>query len=195
MDTLIDKTKFEGWIPIRLYWHERQPMVDWCQLGKQRFEESFFDQTIERSLCDPFNLLFRQQTPIGVLGQWHEARPGLEPTGFVFHMSRSGSTLISQLLAALPANIVISEAPPIDAIMRANSASAEVTDEQRITWLRWMTSALSQPRRGGEPFFLVSLEVGFVGDLLWIGPLFPGGRVFLFFRNPLGGGFPKPNKK
>src|ERR1700737_4120147 len=109
MDTLIDRTQFEGWIPIRLYWCEGRPMVDWVYLGKQRFEESFFDQTIERCLCNPFNLLFRQQTPIGVLGQWSEVRPGLRPTGFIFHISRSGSTLISQLLAALPWNIVISE--------------------------------------------------------------------------------------
>jgi len=185
MDTLIDKTKFEGWIPIRLYWHERQPMVDWCQLGKQRFEESFFDQTIERSLCDPFNLLFRQQTPIGVLGQWHEARPGLEPTGFVFHMSRSGSTLISQLLAALPANIVISEAPPIDAIMRANSASAEVTDEQRITWLRWMTSALSQPRRGEEQHFFVKFDAWHVLELPLIRHAFPRVPWLFVYRDPI----------
>src|SRR5450432_3556401 len=117
MGPLIDRTQFAGWIPIRFYWQQGRPMVEWAQLDGLRFEESFFDQTIERALCDPFNVLFRQQTSIEVLGQWHEVSPGLKPTGFIFHLSRSGSTLISQLLAALPSNIVISEAPPIDAIV------------------------------------------------------------------------------
>ena len=185
MDTLIDRTQFEGWIPIRLYWREGQPMVDWCHLGKQRFEESFFDQTIERCLCNPFNLLFRQQTPIGVLGQWHEARPGLEPTGFIFHMSRSGSTLISQLLAALPGNIVISEAPPIDATMRAHSTSAEVTDEQRITWLRWMISALSQQRLGEEQHFFVKFDAWHILELPLIRRAFPDVPWLFAYRDPV----------
>ncbi len=184
MDTLIDQTQFEGWIPIRLYWREGRPMVDWCHLGKQRFEESFFDQTIERCLCDPFSLLFRQQTPIGILAQLHDARPGLEPTGFIFHMSRSGSTLISQLLAALPRNIVISEAPPIDATVRANSTLAEVSDEQRIAWLRWMVSALSQPRLGEQHVF-VKFDAWHILELPLIHRAFPRVPWLFSYRDPI----------
>ena len=39
------------------------------------------------------------------------AEPGIDPTGFIFHLARCGSTLVSQMLAALPEHIVLSEAP------------------------------------------------------------------------------------
>ena len=105
--------RFDGWVPIRVYGapgHPGQPFVDWCYLGTDAFIEPFFEDTIRRMLRRPFNLLFRHQTPIDALGEWHAAQPGLPPTGFIFHMSRCGSTLAARLLAALPRNVVISEA-------------------------------------------------------------------------------------
>src|SRR2546422_7622005 len=143
MDRLTDSTLLEGWIPVRLYWSEDQPMVDWCYLGRRRFDNSF-EQAIGECFQHPFNLLFRHQTPIEVLDQWREVRPGVNPTGFIFHMSRCGSTLISQMFAAVPRNIVISEARPIDSTLRAQFQAAQVSDERRITWLQWMISALGQ---------------------------------------------------
>src|SRR5688572_22366488 len=107
MDRLTDAAQLEGWVPARFFWREGKPMVDWCYLGSQRFETGFFEQTIGKCMTRPFNLLFRQQTPIEVLEEWHEIRPGLKPTGLVFHMSRCGSTLVSQMLTAIPTNVVI----------------------------------------------------------------------------------------
>ena len=159
-------------------------MVDWCQPGRERFVDSFFDETIERCLSDPFNMLFRQQTPIEVLGQRNELSSGLDPTGFIFHMSRSGSTLITQLLAAFPENIVISEAPPIDATLRAHFKSAEVTDEQRITWLRWLLSALSQPRSGEQKFF-VKFDAWHILELPLIRRAFPDVPWLFVYRDPV----------
>ncbi len=46
-------------------------------------------------------------------------RPTRAPDGLVFHMSRCSSTLAAQMLAASPAHVVISEAPPIDAVAAA----------------------------------------------------------------------------
>jgi hypothetical protein len=36
------------------------------------------------------------------------------PDGFVFHMSRCGSTLVAQMLAVVPDHVVVSEAEPLD---------------------------------------------------------------------------------
>lgn len=137
-----------GWTPIRVYWEQSSAMVDWCYSGERRFTDPFFDQTIERCLKHPSNLIFRHQTPIETLGEYHEARPGLPPTGFIFHLSRCGSTLVSQMLAALPQNVVISEAAPIDALLRSRLRDHDVTDATRVAWLRWMMSALGQRRSG-----------------------------------------------
>src|SRR5215208_1425097 len=119
MDMKSQADRLAGWVPIRLYREQSSAFVDWCYPGERRFTDPFFDQTVEQCLRHPFNLLFRHQTPIETLGQRHESHPGLPPAGFIFHLSRCGSTLITQMLAALAKNVVISEAAPIDSVLRA----------------------------------------------------------------------------
>ena len=98
------------------------------------------------SLClrRPFNLVFRRQTPVEALEELYEAEPGIYPTGFIFHMSRCGSTLVSQMLAALPADIVVSEASVIDGALRAGFWDPSVTDAQRVAWLRGVIERVGQ---------------------------------------------------
>lgn len=95
-----------GWIPIRLYWNASTPVIDWCWVGTRRFTDLFFGHTIDACLRLPFSSLFRPQTPIDALRERHAMEPGLQPRGFIFHMSRCGSTLVSQMLASLPGSVV-----------------------------------------------------------------------------------------
>jgi gluconate kinase len=185
MDRLIDVAQLEGWVPARFYWREGRPMVDWCYLGRQRFEAAFFEQTIGKCMTRPFNLLFRQHTPIEVLREWHRVRPGIKPTGFVFHMSRSGSTLVSKMLAAIPTNVVMSEARPIDATLRAQFNSTEATDDRRIAWLRWMVSALAQRWRGEEQHFFIKFDAWNTLELPLIRRAFPDVPWVFVYRDPV----------
>jgi len=185
MDRLTDVSQLEGWVPARFFWREGKPIVDWCYLGAQRFDAAFFEQTIGKCMARPFNLLFRHQTPIEVLEQWQQARPGIDPTGFIFHMSRCGSTLASQMLKAVSTNVVVSEARPIDATLRAQFTVTETTDDQRITWLRWMVSALGQRRLGGEQHFFVKFDAWNTLDLPLIRHAFPDVPWIFLYRDPV----------
>ena len=185
MDRLSDAALLEGWVPARFYWGEGKPMVDWCYLGRQRFEAAFFEQTIGKCMARPFNLLFRQQTPIEVLEEWYQIRPGLKPTGFIFHMSRCGSTLVSQMLAALPQNVVISEARPLDATVRAQFTSPETSDDLRISWLRWMVSAMGQRWMGGEQHLFIKFDAWNTLDLTLIRRAFPDVPWIFLYRDPV----------
>ncbi|HEY6229830.1 MAG TPA: sulfotransferase, partial [Pyrinomonadaceae bacterium] len=185
MDRLTDAAQLEGWVPVRLYWREAKPTVDWCYLGAQRFEAAFFEQTIGKCMARPFNLLFRHQTPVEVLEQWQQTRPGIDPTGFIFHMSRCGSTLVSQMLKAIPTNVVVSEARPIDATLRSQFTAAGTSDEQRIKWLRWMLSAMGQRRLGGEQHFFVKFDAWNTLDLPLIRRAFPDVPWIFLYRDPV----------
>lgn len=185
MDRLTDASRLNGWIPSRVSWRQGRALVDWCYLGRKHFKDSFFDQTLDECMGLPFNLLFGQQTPIEVLGQLHELRPGLKPKGFIFHLSRSGSTLVSQMLAALPANIVISEARPIDSVLRAYCHDSSISAGQRMEWLRWMISALAQPRRGGEQNFFVKFDAWNIFELSQIELAFPEVPWIFVYRDPI----------
>lgn len=181
----MDLRLLDGWIPIRIYSQGSQAMVDWCFLGTRRFSESFFEQTIQSLLWQPFNLLFRHQTPIGTLAELQDARPGLPPSGFIFHMSRCGSTLTAQMLAALPQNIVISEAPVIDSVLRANPHGTNPTEEQRVTWLRGLIGALGQVRNAGERHLFIKFDSWSILDLPVIRAAFPETPWIFMYRDPV----------
>jgi gluconate kinase len=174
-----------GWTPIRVYWQESSPMVDWCYSGEQRFIEPFFYQTIDRCLRNPFNMLFRHQTPIEMLGEWTEAHPGVPPTGFIFHLSRCGSTLMAQMLSALPQNIVISEAAPIDSILRARVDNQKVADDTRAEWLKWMINSLGQRRSGEEKNLFIKFDSWSILDLNIVRRAFPTVPWIFLYRDPV----------
>jgi hypothetical protein len=170
-----------GWVPIRFFWENGRPAIDWCYGGTRRFLEPFFDQTVEQFLRLPFNLLFRRQTPVEVLAEWQAVRPGLAPTGLIFHMSRCGSTLVSQMLAALPQHVVLAEASPLDAALRAPG----VTEEQRITWFRGLVSALGQARNPKEKHLFIKLDSWHTLELPLIQRAFPDVPWIFLYRNPV----------
>lgn len=182
---MTDVEQLKGWVPVRVYWEGASPILDWCYLGERRFNAPFFDQTVEEALRHPFNLLFRHQTPLGILEELHAKRAGLAPSGFIFHASRCGSTLVSQMLAALPQNLVISEARPIDAVLRANFRESGLTDERRAEWLRWITAALGQRRGVEEQRFYIKFDCWSALDLALIERAFPDVPWIFVYRDPL----------
>ena len=185
MDKLSHIVHLEGWIPIRFYWSDQQPTVDWGYLGRRRLADSFFQQTIDECLQLPFNWLFRHQTPIKILSEISLAKPSLKPTGFIFHESRCGSTLVARMLAALSGSIMISEAPPVDSILRANLRSPEVSDDLRISWLRSIAGVFGQPRLGNEKFFFIKFDAWNVLDLPLIKKAFPDVPWIFIYRDPI----------
>jgi hypothetical protein len=131
----------------------------------------------------PFNAAFARRTPIAALEERHRSAPGLTPAGFIFHMSRCGSTLISQTLGALSSTIVLSEPQPLDAILRLRAATPTVSEETLVGWLRAMISALGQPRDAEQRFF-VKFNAWHVRELPLIARAFPGVPWIFIFREP-----------
>ena len=172
---------FQGWIPVRCYWQEKQAFVDWGFLGKERLTEPFFDDSIAKRFWQPFNLLFRHQTPIEFLDELNNSSSGLKPTGFIFHLSRCGSTLISQMLAALEQNVVISEASPIDFVLRAS----KLPEELRVKWLRNIINALGQKRNPFEKNFFIKFDSWNTSELDLIKRAFPEVPWIFLYRKPV----------
>ncbi len=185
MDVKQLPVNFEEWMPIRVFWQDNRPYVDWCYMHKDRFVHPFFDITIQHRMHDPFSLLFQYQTPADELAELNIIRPGLEPTGFVFHMSRCGSTLISQMLASLPQNIVISEASPIDTLLRANTVDSLINDETRIGWLRGIIGALGGKRSADEAHYFIKFDSWHTLYLDLIHRAFPDVPWIFLYREPV----------
>jgi hypothetical protein len=164
-----------GWTPYSVRSDGSGTTIRWCYTDGLPFTDPFFEQTIERCLLDPFRLLFWRETDAAELAEFAARRPGLAPAGFIFHMSRCGSTLVSQMLAGVPRALVISEAPPIDAAIRAGSGDG----------LRSIVSALGQRRAAEQETLVVKLDAWAILDLALIRRAFPGVPCVFVYRDPL----------
>lgn len=182
---LVNFAQLEKCVPIRLYRHDSGVMVDWCYVGDRPCAEPFFQNTVHNLLQHPFRAMFRHQTPIEFLEQWHSTHPGLMPAGFIFHMSHCGSTLVAQMLSLLPRNIVVSEPDPLEMILHQSIVAPQVPKEQQVQWLRWMVSALGQPRTGSEKHYFIKLDAFAVTRLDVVLCAFPDVPWVFVYRNPV----------
>ncbi|MDQ6777388.1 MAG: sulfotransferase [Actinomycetota bacterium] len=175
----------QGWTPTAVEWAGARPAIRWCFTEGVEFTDPFFEQTIDRCLRDPFRLLFWRETGLESLAEFASASPGLPPVGFILHMSRCGSTLLAQMFARLPGVLVMSEPPSIDALLRSRSPRPETGDRDLVDWLRWMMSALGQPRQAGQRAFVVKLDAWAIFDLPLIRMAFPDAAYVFVYRDPV----------
>lgn len=170
-----------GWLPASTGRVDGQLQVDWCHFGTTPLREPFFEGSITKAMRRPINQLLRHRTSIDALGELHQRRPGLPPSGFVFHTSRCGSTLVAQMLAALPDSVVLSEASPLDAVLQDDGGAST---QQRADWLVWMLSALGQPRRPGDRRLFVKFDAWHAQHLPLIRQVFPDVPWAFLYRDP-----------
>ena len=175
----------DGWIPVGLFWEGTRPVVEWARFDGLRFTDPFLDITIERAMRHPARLLFRQRTGVEVLQQRAASHPGIPPSGFIFHTSRCGSTLVAQVLAASPSNVVVSEGWPLDSVIYADAGHPEVSAADRERWLKAMISALGQPRAGIERRYFVKFDARHALDLPLVRRAFPEVPWVFVYREPV----------
>ena len=159
-----------GWVPFGIRWEPSPAQIDWRYLGSARFTEPFFDQTIERRRQGRDRV-----TALEALDGLPAVRP---PDGFIFHLSRCGSTLVSQMLAAVPSFIVISEATILSSVLQA-------TGIDRVVLLRKVVNALLQPREGEETRGFIKFHSAAMQHIPVIAQAFPHVRWIFLYRDPL----------
>lgn len=174
------RLNFDGWLPIRVWPVAGQWQVDWCWFGDRPLREPFFRDAVDDALRLPFNQAFRRQTPLSALGDWHAQSPGLAPSAFILHASRCGSTLISQMLARLDDHIVVSEPPPLDALLRSDLPAPE-----RRAAIVGLLSAYGQRRRGVEQRLVIKLDAWNIGEWPRLQECFADTPWLFVYRDPL----------
>lgn len=185
LDLISSGNDLAGWIPIAVRWNFTEPIIDWCFAGKERFAEPFFDHCVEKLLRKPHNLAFRLSTGIDALRQCAESNPAARVAGIIFHMSRCGSTLAGRVLATSPQNVVLSEASPLDWMIRAHVRRPEITREEQINWVRWMVMALGQKRCDEAEDLYIKLDAWHTLYFDLIKEAFPDVPWLFLFREPV----------
>ena len=152
-----------------------EPVVTWADLRGIRFEDPFFRDTLRRVPPERLQAL----SGIEALRDL-DHRPTLEPSLFIFHVSRCGSTLLSQMLATLPEHVVIAEAGVINGILSAAPPPAS-----RDELLRLLIRALGRNRGDQARHLFVKFSSW---NVLWseaIHRVFPDTPMVWLQRDPL----------
>jgi hypothetical protein len=93
--------------------------------------------------------------------------------------------LVSQMLASLDRNVVVSEAAPVDAVVRARDVRPDLGDDQHGQWLAWMIGALGQPRCGDEENYFIKLDCWHTLALPLFRRVFPDVPWIFLYRDPV----------
>ena len=139
------------WTPVSLLIEPPAPTIDWCNLSDLTFSEPFFSQTLMRVGNEPVSREL-VTTDLGALRQIDAVAPGRDPDGFIFHISRCGSTLVSQLAAALDGIAVLAEPDPINTLLGLDPATVDVP--LQVDCLRLLIQAYGRGRANARRFIV-----------------------------------------
>lgn len=156
--------------------------VEWLQADDLRYTEPFFDETLRRWRRLPANREApRRLTPLRELA----AGTGPAPDVIIFHVSRCGSTLLAQMLAALPHHTVLAEPPLFDEVLRLPRSRPATADAERVALLRGTVAALAQPHAATSRRLFVKLDSWHIFELPLVRRAFSRTPFLFLHRHPV----------
>lgn len=145
-----------NWIPYKLEIVDQEVSVLWLDLEDRFIAEPFFDETILDNRVYAKNKgrgRLVSQSDIRSLCEWAARIDASTVTAFIFHVSRCGSTLLSQCLVADQKHVVIPEALLLDEILQMDEALLpDGISKERF--FKATLTFLGQKRLGQEQLFI-----------------------------------------
>ncbi len=170
----------------------RQPgqasKVYWVDIGTHAYQDWQHLFTIER-LAQAGLIPFAFASSLDVLAIDDLIPDPLIPTGFIFHTSRCGSTLLGKALARAPEHCVVNQGGPLQRgfwASQTNEWQKEMpVDDRSMTMFRNLIFALTRPRLGTEKCSFVKFISWNTLYLDFIARAFPEVHNLFLFRDPV----------
>lgn len=171
-----------GWLPTRSVPAVGAPAFDWLWFGARRLTLPFMEGEVRGAGALPFNWLFRIRTTLETVIDGAGSEPEIPLQGLIFHMSRCGSTLLAQMLAAVPDNAVSSEPEPLDGVVQW-ARQAQVEERAAIAAVRAIVAALGRNRGTGAVRHFIKLDAWHTFSLPLLRAAFPTVNWVHLYRN------------
>lgn len=170
-----------NWIPVNLIEKDNEIYFEWIFLADIKYAEPFFDETIAKCKSHDYNSKpFKVITTVDNLIDWSNELISVELKALVFHVSRCGSTMLSQSLATSSENIMISEAPIIDQILRSDL----FTVDKKSVLIKSVIKLLGQKRFSEQKNLIIKLDAWHIFKADYLRLLFSEIPFALLYRNP-----------
>lgn len=176
---------FANRIPYKSFVENGEVFCHWLNTGDKKFAEPFFDETILKCRAMPENAkMAKCVSALSMLPEWTAGMDAVKPTAFIFHLSRCGSTLVSQLLTLDPKNIVLPEVPFFDELLRLQyqlpALPVPVADE----WLEAAIQLYGQKRNTAEQHLFIKTDCWHIFFYERLRKLYPDIPFILLYRSP-----------
>lgn len=175
-----------NWIPYQLSYDEQGKwLLFWLDLEHRRMKEPFFEETIQISRYRNIERSrLKSCSDPEFLTALAPGLPHLKPTAFIFHISRCGSTLLTQAFCEAEEHIVIAEAPLLDEILRANEKDPELGPAQQEEWFKAALQLMGQLRNFKESDLIIKLDSWHLHFYTLLRNWFPDVPFIFLFRKP-----------
>jgi hypothetical protein len=179
------ESPLKNWIPYKLTGNGDQQLCHWLNTFGAPFAEPFFNETILK--CIGLNGKHARTGSVSAIdrvNEWADEMEDVEPTAIIFHVSRCGSTLVSQLLAMMEENTVLSEVPFLDDVLRLPFKDSGF-DEPAVNSL--FTSVLKfygQKKTGKEERLFIKTDSWHIFFYEQLRRLYPSVPFILMYRRP-----------
>jgi len=173
------------WLPTAIVPTPQGAAVSWAHFAGEPLRQSFFESSARVACGLPINRLLNKRSTLQSLIDTSAPDDALMPDGFIFHMSRCGSTLAAQMIAALPGAVVASEAAPIDRAVQLNHQIAGLPLDIHVRVLRAIVAAIGRNRTGDERHYVIKLDAWHIKALPLFRAAFPDTPWVFMYRDPL----------
>jgi len=177
-------TDLKGWLPVDAVVVDGRPGLCWMEMSGVSLMEPFFQQTVERARRENRAERF---TEFDVLLQLDKELDSVEPTGFIFHSSRCGSTLVANACRAVSNSIVLSEANAIDKLIARFITDADnpVKESLYSVFLRGVVHALGQRRSANARHLFIKFACCSFAQFERIKRIWPNVPWLFLYRDPV----------
>ena len=177
----------KGWLPVDAVVVEGRPGLSWLEMPDVTLAEPFFQQTVDRARSENGSRreLF---TEFDALLQLEKTFDSVPPTGFIFHSSRCGSTLVANACRAIDNSIVLSETPPLDKLLaRLITDAPESSTKSSLysVFIRGVVHALAQRRLGTEQHLFIKFACCSFSQIERIRRIWPNVPWLFLYRDPI----------
>lgn len=185
--TLPEIEQLRSWLPVdAIVWHGR-PAIEWLNMSGVVLAEPLFDQTVARVRNETAGAL-PLITDLHELIRLERVSDSLQPSGFIFHSSRCGSTLVANAGRALRDSLVIAEAPVLDKLISRFFTDTDEAGTKELLYsvfLRGAVSALGQRRFGTERHYFIKFAPTSTLQFARIRRIWPGVPALFLYRDPI----------
>lgn len=174
------------WFPAE--WIDRpdaQPEIGWLHIDQPRFTQPFFSDTCQTAMRVPANQVFRPSLNLSEIRAMARDCKATPLHGLIFHVSRCGSTLLAQALAHAPHNLVLSEPPVLDRLLRINDDADVISRDEQIATLQALVHLMGAQRFEGQQRLFIKLDAWHLLYATLLQEAFAEAPNLILYRDPL----------